>query len=312
MPQRLGVLLDVAAVHHGVFRYDDARERGVTRATIDGLRRAGVVELLGSRVYRVRGAPVTWRNRLTCGVWATGPLTLASHRSAAALWGLLEPRGIEVLTPMSTGGCPPAVTVHRTRCLSGADLGCLEQIPVTGIERTLIDLAAVVPMGRVARTMDEAAERELTTPRRILEHLRTMPTRGRSGVRILRVLLEERLDLAPGEMNPFESMMDRLLRSADLPAFVRQHPLDLGGSRYYLDFAFPTHKVAIECDGMLGHASASAQSYDLARQNAILADGWSLRRFSWSSLRLEREATLGLIREALLDSGWNPPAGRAN
>jgi very-short-patch-repair endonuclease len=77
-------------------------------------------------------------------------------------------------------------------------------------------------------------------------------------------------------------------------------------SRYYLDFAFPANKVAIECDGLLGHGSPSAQGYDLKRQNEIIEAGWNLRRFSWSQVNTERALVLESIREAMIASGWHP------
>ncbi len=265
-----------------------------------------MIRLVGNEVYAVEGAPLGWRQQLLGATWITGSMARASHGSAAAVWGLSTGRGIEVLVPMSTGGTPPGVRVHKTRFLTGADVDECDGQAVTSIERTIIDLAAVVPMGRLARLFDTAIEGELTSADRVLGHLRTMPTRGRTGVRILRILLTERLGLERIDFNPFERMMARLIARSDLPEPVRQHPLDLDGARYYLDFAFPRYRVAIECDGMLGHGSASAQAYDLVRQNAILADGWNLRRFGWSSVRTSPAETLATVRRALLASGWTP------
>lgn len=302
----LSVLMEFAARHHGLFRYEDAVMAHVTRNALDRLRDQGVVRLVGNGVYAVVGAPDTWRRQLLAATWRAGSMAWASHRSAAALWGLSPGRGVEVLVPMGTGARPFGVHVHKSRSLTGPDVDQRDGIPVTSIERTIIDLAAVVPMGRLARSLDHAVECELTNAERILRRLRVMPTKGRTGVSVLRILLAERTDLDPGDFNPFERMTAGLLRRSDLPEPVRQHRLDLHGSRYYLDFAFPEFKVAIECDGMLGHRSATSQAYDLARQNAILADGWKLRRFAWSAVRLQPGETLMTIRQALLDSGWKP------
>jgi regulator of protease activity HflC (stomatin/prohibitin superfamily) len=57
-----------------------------------------------------------------------------SHRSAARLWGLLRSGtgGIEVTTPR-TRQARTGLTVHTTRCLTTADRGVMEAIPVTSV-----------------------------------------------------------------------------------------------------------------------------------------------------------------------------------
>lgn len=300
-------LLEVASRHHGLLRVDLAQLHGVTRERLDRLRSRGLLTFEGHNVYRVTGSQATWRQQVLRGVWTTGTASFASHRTGAAIWGLNKGRGIEVLVPKGSGARPAGVRVHETRHLTGIDVDERDSIRVTSIERTLVDLAAIVRMGRLARLLDEAHEQGLTTYRRVAQRLACMPTRGRKGVVMLRVLLEERIGTPAEAKNTFEEIMVGILQRSELPAPVRQQRVDSETGRYYLDFAWPEHMVAVECDGLESHGSPAAMAYDLHRQNTIIEAGWGLRRFPWSAVRFHPEQTLDTIRRALIASGWHGP-----
>lgn len=300
-------VMELAASNHGLIRLVDAESAGVTRTRLEAMSRRGLLRLECNNVWAVAGSPPTWPQRALRAAWCTGPGALVSHRSAAALWGLGAGRSLEVLVPMSTGARPPGVRVHQTRFLTGVDVDRTQGIPVTSLERTLVDLAALVPMGQLARLLDSAVVQEATTYQQIAARLTTMPTRGRKGTRLLRLLLEERLGSGICVGSPFEEIMARLITRSDLPAPTRQHMVGGSQSRYYLDFAFVEHRVAVECDGLFGHGSAGAQAADLKRQNEIIEAGWNLRRFSWSQVNTEGEQVLETIRRVLVANGWQPP-----
>lgn len=304
-------LLEAASQHHGLLRVDMAKAHGVTRERLDRLRVRGFLTFEGHNVYRVTGSQATWRQQVLRGVWATGAAGFASHRTAAALWGLCKGRGIEVIVPKGSGARPTGVTVHETRHLTGLDVDEHDGVRVTSIERTLVDLAAVLPMGRLARLLDRAHEQELTTYQRVHERLTRMPTRGRKGTVVLRVLLEERIGTPAEAVNTFEEIMVGILACSDLPQPVRQQRVDSGEERYYLDFAWPQHMVALECDGLESHGSPAAMAYDLHRQNRIIEAGWNLRRFNWSAVRFDPRQTIETIRRALVASGWRPKPTRS-
>lgn len=302
----LDAMLFEAATRHGLLTIDTASRHGVDRNHLDRLCRKGVLEFMGSCVYRCIGSPDTWLQRAMIGVLATGGAALASHRCAAAAWGLEKGRAIEVVVPKGTGARTAHARVHDTRHMRGVDVDTRFGVPVTSIERTLVDLAGGLPLGQLARHLDKAQSDGLTTFEQVHQRMCSMPTRGRRGVPILRMLLEERLGSFAEDDNPFEALMAKLIADSDLPDAKRQVLVEVAQRRYYLDFAFCEHMVAIECDGLLGHGSASAQALDLARQNDILEQGWTLRRFTWSDVRTQPDAVLDRIRRALLANGWRP------
>ena len=48
-----------------------------------------------------------------------------------------------------------------------------------------------------------------------------------------------------------------------------------------VDFAYPELKLAIEVDGFAAHSTVDAFRRDRVRQNALVAAGWTVLRFTW-------------------------------
>ena len=51
-----------------------------------------------------------------------------------------------------------------------------------------------------------------------------------------------------------------------------------------VDFAYVDRRIAIEVDGFGVHGTAAALSSDLARQNALVLQGWTVLRFTWKQV----------------------------
>ena len=235
----LAELMAQAAQQHGLVRAMDSPDPDAARKRLDRMRRRGLVGLIGRGVYRVEGSSDTWHQRALSAAWLVSPMALLSHRAALALWGLSSRRGVEVLVPVSRGGRPASVRVHQTRFLTAVDVDSRDRVPVTSIERTLVDAAAITPMGGLARLLDAAVEAGLATPQNVVEHVRTMPTRGRKGMPILRVLLEERLGFPADEDQSLRSSHGAIIIRSDLPEPRRQHPLDINGRPLLPRFRLP-------------------------------------------------------------------------
>jgi very-short-patch-repair endonuclease len=60
----------------------------------------------------------------------------------------------------------------------------------------------------------------------------------------------------------------------------------LRGRIAYIDVAFPEQKVAVEVDGRTAHGPWSDRfDDDRERQNALVAAGWRVLRFTWTHLQ---------------------------
>jgi len=229
-------------------------------------------------VYRAVGAPITWHQRMLAAVLAAGAGAVASHRAAAWLWSLIEDEApIEISVPMPR--CPElaGVIVHRSRDLAAAKVHLRDAIPTTSPMRALIDLGAVEPRWVV----NDALERGLTARLysvAAVEWARVEVARpGRRGSGVLgRVLDERALGASPAD-GLLEPRFARLAKVFGLPPYEFQYPIGI----YHIDFAWPDHRLLVEVDGWETHGTPAAMQEDLERQNYLVAQGWTVLRFTW-------------------------------
>ena len=87
------------------------------------------------------------------------------------------------------------------------------------------------------------------------------------------------------------------------------------GCLYYIDIAFPHLRLAIEIDGRLHEEDEDLFESDRWRQNALVADGWLVLRFTWRMLREHPDAVVAAILQAMLsrsDAGLRRGARHAS
>jgi very-short-patch-repair endonuclease len=96
-----------------------------------------------------------------------------------------------------------------------------------------------------------------------------------------------------------ERLSHRLLRSTRITGWETNLPVHIDGQVYYLDIAFKQQKLAIEIDGRLHQKDEELFESDRWRQNALVADGWRVLRFTWAMLRDHPEVFVSAIIEAL-------------
>jgi very-short-patch-repair endonuclease len=252
-------------------------------------------------VYLVGVTPLSWHGRLRAATLAGGEAAVASHRAAVMLWGLegLNTGLLELTVPVGRGPVPVGVIVHRTR--RTLPRAVVEGIPVTSVERTILDTASCVPPLVVETAFESAARRRLTTPHKMAICL---AEQGGAGVRgrgvVVRLLDQRRPGRAAG--SPAETLLAHRMRKAGIEEPVRQHAILLpDGSVAVVDFGWPGRRRAVEIDGLDAHSSAQALEYDLQRQNLIMQAVWSLRRFSARMVRRHPDQVVEEIIR-LLDS----------
>jgi hypothetical protein len=234
-------------------------------------------------VYRLAAARDTWDQTVMAGCLAAGPGAAASHRSAATLLGMPGvPRWVEVTVVRPRSVSVKGIIAHRATVLPSEDVRQLNGIPATTPARTIADLARIYPATKVGPMLDYALACRLVT-RAQLEARAT----GRKHDDVLRELLDERPATARPMGSEFEACLFRCLRDAGLPLPVAQYRvLMLDGSEVFLNFAYPDVLLAIEADSYLWHASLADWRRDRARNNELIALGWSILSLGWSILPL--------------------------
>jgi hypothetical protein len=146
---------------YGLFTLAQAISCGVNRATVYRRVRRGRYVKEQSGVFRFAGVPESWERSLLAACLAAGKGAVASHRAAARLWGLVEPRDdiIEITVSRNRSPQPRGVTVHRSTDLVAAHTTVRKRIPVTNPLRTIVDLGAVLPAEQVEDTLDAGLAR---------------------------------------------------------------------------------------------------------------------------------------------------------
>ena len=95
-----------------------------------------------------------------------------------------------------------------------------------------------------------------------------------------------------------ESVLRWLLHAAGVPAPDLQHAIWTPIAEFHADLAWPDQKVLVEFDGD-GHRDRRTFVDDLRRQNALVAAGWTILRFSSADVLGRPEQVVAAIVRAL-------------
>jgi very-short-patch-repair endonuclease/predicted transcriptional regulator of viral defense system len=274
---------DLAAAQHGLITLGQARSAGLSEAAVKRRLASGRWLRIHGAVYGVAGAPRTTQQELLAAVLAAGGIVAASHRSAARLLGLLDDDAglVDITVTRPQAPVPSGVVVHRIADLSHRWITVVDGIPCTVVERTLVDFGAVARLGIVARALDRAIGRRLTTVTDVRSALDSVARKGRAGAGAIRRLLDERTD-APRPAGVLEARMAALLRAHDVPRALPEYRVSARGVFVgRVDFAYPELKLAIEVDGFEPHTALDVFRKDRARQNDLVSNGWTVLRYVW-------------------------------
>lgn len=236
-----------------------------------------------------------------------GPGAVASHRAAAALWGLPGfPKGrwLEVTRPRTGRRRPPSRGVrHETRFLPPEHLTAVDHIPVTVVARTLFDCGGVVHPARVERAIDNALAMRLTTCSQLTVVTAELAGSGRPQTDTMRAVLSERV--APEYLPPAseaEAVLVALFRAAGMPVLLRQ--VDLGGDDWIgrVDFQVAGTNLVLEVQSYRHHSSKLDMEADARRYAELTAAGFRVLPVTWKQLTQNPEPFLSLVRRAVASS----------
>ncbi|MBA2608682.1 MAG: DUF559 domain-containing protein [Actinobacteria bacterium] len=248
-------------------------------------------------VYLHGAAPPTWMQAVRAAIlYVLG--AVASHRTAGFLLGLdVEPVGVELTMTQADRSAPKGVHVYRSRRgLTGVRR--VGGIPVTSVERTLIDLAAVLGLEPLERAVESALLRRKTTEERIYVALVREGGRGVRGSKKLWLLMHDRPRGRPAR-NVFEIRTTHLLRAGGLTGFVRNYPVVVDGEAFEIDNAFVDEMLAVETDGAAFHSTRTQRDKDARRQSKLETAGWTFRRVPYVETIVGREQLISDIRSLL-------------
>ena len=272
------VIAELAARQHGTVGRAQLIAAGVSEEAVD-------YRLENGRLRRIhRGVYSTGHTSLSADAWAMAGVLLAapatlSHRSGGHRWGMLRsgPARIEVTVPHERRQLR-AVRLHYGR-IEPDEITTLRGIPITGVSRTILDLAAVTTPARVASAMKEAEVLRLTDSLSLPELLDRYPRRP--GTALVRSLLEAPL---PRTRSEVELALLEFLTRLDLPWPETNVWLQIGGKWIEADCVWREQRVIAELDGRSVHDTSAAFESDRARDRLLAANRWHPIRVTWRAI----------------------------
>jgi very-short-patch-repair endonuclease len=280
----------LATRQHGVISMAQLLRLGYPESTVLEWAAVGRLHRLHQGVYAVGHRRLSWYSWCWAAVLAAEPLetdevcwpAVASHLTAAYLWGLLRyrPETMHVTAP-TRRRAKRRFKVHFSSILAEEDGAVREGIPVTGLPRTLLDLAITGRPDQVERYLERAEDRGLLDVRAIDDLLaRSGGHRGRG--RLARALALYRPDPA-FTRSRFERRFRQLVQRAGLPV----PSMNFNVAEYELDAYWPELSFAVELDLFETHGTRAAFERDRRRQEELKLLGIEMIRIT--KPRLDRE-----------------------
>jgi hypothetical protein len=232
-------------------------------------------------VYRVGHQAPSLEARYLAAVLACGDGAVLSGRAAGYLLHLLkgDPLPPEVTVP--TRRRAPGIAIRRSR-VPRDERTIWRGIPVTSVPRTLIDMAADLDAGSLARACHEAGVRYRTTPAKVEALLARRPRA--KGAATLRAVMRGDVKAT---LSRLEKRVEFLFRREgfELPKMNRP----AGGRR--VDCRWPKHRLTVEFDSYQFHNSHYSWEQDRKREREAYARGDHFRRYTWGDV-FERPAPM--------------------
>lgn len=298
---------NLAAGQHGLITVQQAAELGGDRNLPRRRVASGHWRRCAPGVYVVGGAPATFEREVLAAVMAAGPGAVASHRTAARLWGLVPPseRILELSIPVRRRHVRTGVVVHRSSDLELGAITRIAGIPVTGAARTLLDLGAVAP-GRLRRATWVAPRERATAWDVLLRTCVRHGRRGRAGVGALRALLAEHYGERTTDSTTEDLAFEILVDSGLVPVPEKQVVVTCAdGVEVTVDFGWPRYRALLEVFGVDHLTNEDLAHLDLHRRNQIELAGYRLLTYSGRLLRRQPDQFVRDVALVLTAGGWS-------
>lgn len=262
--EQAAALAGLAASQHGVLAHRQLIGLGFSVEQIKRLVRGRWLHRIHRGIYAVGHPRLTREGRYMAAVLACGEGAVLSHWSAAALWGILEPR--EPLVAVSAPKHRRAhrgVRAHWVPELHPRDRTIRDGIPVTTVPRTLLDLAALGRPRLLRRATNQADRLGWLNPRSIGDICERH--RGRKGMAAFRQATAQLTPQTRRTRSDLEIAFVALCRRFRLPEPVMNAKVQ----GYEVDAYFPKAKLIVELDGYEYHRTAIEFDSDRRRDAAL-------------------------------------------
>lgn len=283
------------------------RARGTSAEQIRARIRSGELVVIARGVYVRREVarafdPVpngAHALRAAGAIVLAGAGSVVSHRSAALVHDIAMVGGPETDVTITNrhgrGGRRHGIHVYSAP-LPAHHVTHKFGLPVTTVERTVVDLARTLTFAEAVVAADSALHRGLATAACLWQvAAECRPKRG--GVTAGRVA---KFATALAE-SPLESLARVVFDDAGLPPPSLQQPVYDGDTFIgRVDFLWRAQKVIVEVDGGAKYTSPERARAQLWRDKALRAAGYEVIHFNWAEITTQPEHVAATVRAALL------------
>ena len=283
-----------------MFRGRDAVVLGVSRKQLGSLTAAGVIVRELPDTYRMTASVRSPERRLRAALLWGGEGAAASGRSAAVLYRLEGVRSVvpEIVIHRRRHLRDADVIVHRPQSVAALMVRRVRGIPATGVECTLVELAAGLSDEALEIACEDARRRRLTSVAALRSYLDRHGTSGRRGTRRLGRLLDD-LDPIHAARSTLEVKARRLLVARGITGFIREFPLEWQGRTYWFDFAFPGARTILETNGRRWHDDPSDYEHDQEKWSVPGRHGYRLVFATWDKVVRRSDDLVNEVRATL-------------
>jgi very-short-patch-repair endonuclease len=285
-------LAAIASNQLGLFNRTQATSVGIDRRVLARRRRTGELEQLTSRVFAFAGIPRTEEQLVLAAVLHLGEGAVASHWTAAALWGFagfrLVPIHVMDARPRRDATSYPGlgiagrpVVVHTSRYLPPHHVTRLGSIPIVTPTRLFFQMAeAGMHPKRLARLVDRGWSRRLTSGLLLAGAFDELNVPGRLGLPAMAGILEERGEHYVPPASNLEARFFELTERRGLGPYRRQ--VDVGGAEWVarVDMLHLRFPIVAEIDGDAFHLAVTDTAADAARADRLTKLGYEVVRAS--------------------------------
>jgi len=265
-------LAALAARSHGVVTRERLLRAGITRNEVEQRLATGALIRVHRGVYRVGHRAPSVEATFLAAVWACGDGAVLSGEAAGFVWGIV--RGLAP-RPEVTTRTERRVEGVATRRSTHVEATTHRAIPITTVPRTLVDLAAHLPLDALARACHEAGVQYRTTPSQVEAVLQNRPRARGAGA--LRAILRGDARVT---LSALERAFLKRLTEAGLPLPTTN--TQAGAKR--VDCRWPTHHLTVELDSYRFHSSRHAWEQDRRRDREAYARGDQIRRYTYADV----------------------------
>jgi very-short-patch-repair endonuclease len=272
-----------AAKQHGVVDRAQLLTCGVSRAGVERRIAAGWLYRMHRGVYAVGHPGLSRHGGWMAAVLSGGHGAALSHRSAAALWGIGHDGRVPSITIPGTKRVGTAGLEVHAGLLRSDEIVIFDDIPVTSVGRTLLDLAEILTVEQLVPIIDNA-----TNSRRLGRNTMSSVINAAPGRRGRKTLKRALLMTRPEDVLTRSELERRALRLVGRPApemNVRLHG-------YEVDMLWRGERLVVELDGSAYHDP----EHDTRKTNNLMARGWTVLRFTWRQVVNDQTWVVGSLQ----------------